>query len=331
MNFTQTIRKASIMLAFLSSAVFGFDIDDALAKLSGQQFQMDSALGGMYKNFDTTNKKWVLYMPTNNYLLVHETGKTTTVDGAKQFNPSTTFVSKPTMENLSVAFPTKATSVTDVDIVLLQNQTYSLNSNLSGFYKNFDTTSKLWFLWMPVNNYLLIHETGKNKTADGAVVVNIANTFEGGISFVSDPFGNPVGNTIQFGSLKSGVIVTTNTPPVFISTAETALSLTVGTAFSLSISGYATDINGDTVTYSVTGLGNGLSYDSSTQTISGTPLVAVSSGEIKIYANDGKGGTATHAMSLTVNSSSGGIDTPPEVPDINTSSPLTPPPSVPSI
>lgn len=315
------------MLALSYSYLFAFELNDALVKLAGQQFAMDGPLSGMYKNYDTTNKKWVLYMPANNYLLVHETGKTTTALGAKQYSPTVSFLSKPTMENLSVVFPAKAVNESSADMLALQNQTFSLSSNLAGFYRNFDSTNKLWFVWMPANNYLLIHETGKNKTTDGAVVVNIANTFEGGINFVTDPFGNPVGNTIQFGPLKSGVIVTTNTPPVFVSTVETALNLTVGTAFSLNISEYATDINGDTITYSVTGLGNGLSYNSTTKTISGTPLAVVSNSQIKIYANDGKGGTATHTLSLTVDASSGGtIETPPS-PDANSS--LTPP-SVPT-
>lgn len=329
MYFIKYIKRASVILALLTSCSFGFNLNNALIKLAGHQFDMSDSLSGMYKNYDTTNKKWFLYMPANNYLLVHETGKTTTALGAIQYNPTSVFASKPEMNNLSVIFPDKATSSTSEDIIALQNKTFELNSNLAGFYKEFDQTNKVWFLWMPANNYLLIHETGKNKVSDGAVVVNIANTFKDGINFLKDPFGNPIGNKIQFSSLKSGVIATTNTPPTFVSTAETVLNLVVGTAFSLDISDYATDIDGDTVTYSVTGLGNGLSYNATTKTISGTPLAVVANSQIKIYANDGKGGTATHTISLTVSaSSSGTIETPPEVPDLNTS---TTPPPVPTL
>ena len=79
---------------------------------------------------------------------------------------------------------------------------------------------------------------------------------------------------------------------------------TVGTAVSVQIR--ATDSgSGQTLTYSATGLPTGLSINSSTGLISGTPTTAVNA-SVTVTVRDGTGASGTAAFSWTVSGSSGG-------------------------
>jgi hypothetical protein len=79
---------------------------------------------------------------------------------------------------------------------------------------------------------------------------------------------------------------------------------TVGTAVSLQI--HATDLTpGQTLTYSATGLPAGLSINSSTGLISGTPTTAATS-NVTVKATDTTGASGSAAFSWTINSSGGG-------------------------
>jgi hypothetical protein len=79
---------------------------------------------------------------------------------------------------------------------------------------------------------------------------------------------------------------------------------TVGTAASLQI--HASDsASGQTLTYSATGLPAGLSINSSTGLISGTPTTA-STSNVTVKATDTTGASGTAAFTWTINSSGGG-------------------------
>jgi hypothetical protein len=79
---------------------------------------------------------------------------------------------------------------------------------------------------------------------------------------------------------------------------------TVGTAVSLQA--HASDsASGQTLTYSATGLPAGLSINSSTGLISGTPTTAATS-SVTVKATDTTGASGTAAFSWTINSSGGG-------------------------
>ena len=81
-------------------------------------------------------------------------------------------------------------------------------------------------------------------------------------------------------------------------------SSTVGTAVSLQI--HATDSgSGQTLTYSATGLPAGLSINSSTGLISGTPTTAATS-SVTVTAKDGTNATGSTSFSWTVSTSGGG-------------------------
>jgi len=79
---------------------------------------------------------------------------------------------------------------------------------------------------------------------------------------------------------------------------------TVGTAVSLQI--HATDsASGQTLAYSATGLPAGLSINSSTGLISGTPTAAATSG-VTVTARDTTGSTGSASFTWTINPSGGG-------------------------
>ena len=71
----------------------------------------------------------------------------------------------------------------------------------------------------------------------------------------------------------------------------------VGTASTLAVS--ATDADGDSLTYSATGLPAGMAINATTGAISGTPTTAATYSST-VTVNDGKGGTASQAFSWTV-------------------------------
>ncbi|GAB3964662.1 hypothetical protein GCM10029978_025660 [Actinoallomurus acanthiterrae] len=112
--------------------------------------------------------------------------------------------------------------------------------------------------------------------------------------------GTPNGVT-AFGSGSSGGNTVTVTNPG-------SQTSTVGTAVSLQI--HATDsASGQTLTYSATGLPAGLSINSSTGLISGTPTTAGTS-NVTVTAKDSTGASGSASFTWTVNSVGGGCSSP---------------------
>ncbi len=132
---------------------------------------------------------------------------------------------------------------------------------------------------------------------------------------LTDPGGNPsaqleletcTDSAAQIWNLPSGT-TTSNTVTVSNPGSHTS---TVGTAASLQV-GATDSASGQTLTYSATGLPAGLSINSSTGLISGTPTTAGTS-NVTVTATDTTGAKGTASFSWTVNSGtgtgSGGVD-----------------------
>jgi endo-1,4-beta-xylanase len=114
----------------------------------------------------------------------------------------------------------------------------------------------------------------------------------------TESFGGGSGNsnvTVSHGSSSSGNTVTVTNPG--------SQSGTVGTAASDQVR--ATDSGGQALTYSASGLPAGLSINSSTGLISGTPTAAGTSA-VTVTAKDSTGASGSAAFSWTIAASSGG-------------------------
>jgi hypothetical protein len=93
----------------------------------------------------------------------------------------------------------------------------------------------------------------------------------------------------------------TNDAPI-VATTVNDYTATEDSPFSFNISNYFADPDvGDTLTFAATGLPTGVTIDSSTGVISGTPTnAAVGTRNITVTANDGKGGSVSDVFALTV-------------------------------
>src|ERR1700729_1828212 len=127
---------------------------------------------------------------------------------------------------------------------------------------------------------------------------------------LTDPGGNPsaqleleacTDSAAQVWNLPTGGGTTTNTVTVGNPGSQTS---TVGTAASLQV-GATDSASGQTLTYSATGLPAGLSINSSTGLISGTPTTAGTS-SVTVTAKDTTGASGNAVFSWTVNSGSTG-------------------------
>jgi hypothetical protein len=78
-------------------------------------------------------------------------------------------------------------------------------------------------------------------------------------------------------------------------------------SFSYTISGsHATDADGDTLSYSVSGLPAWASFNSSTRAFSGTAPSSAESSTVTVAVSDGQGGTVSDVFTLTVSAAAGG-------------------------
>jgi len=175
------------ILIIFQSALFAIDKDSVVDKLSSQTYSIEDDLAGVYKLFDPASNLWFLYMPKLNYLLIHETGKNKVADGATSI-PVTDFTSIK-VQNGAIVFGDYLGD--DYRAELLANSSFTFDGEMAGIYNKFDTQNDLWFLYMPKLNYLLVHETGKVTTAEGAITID-TSSFQS-IEVTRDPFGNNTG------------------------------------------------------------------------------------------------------------------------------------------
>jgi len=185
---------------FSLNILFAFDIAANLeyikSEITGKSYNLDSTteLNGLYYRY--TNTMWFFYSKKYDYLLIHETGKPTVAQGAKQYKGSSSFDSIK-IENLCVSFGNNISDDTTLDA--LANQKFCLrNDTMSALYEKFDDTNNLWFAYFPKYDYMLIHETGKNKVEDGAYQINSVSSYFGTIVMPKDQFGNYL-NIIEIG------------------------------------------------------------------------------------------------------------------------------------
>ena len=184
-------KKVLLSLSMIGVNLFAIDVNSVVNELSCKTYSMNGSLAGIYKEFDTAESEWFLYMPSLNYLLIHKTGYNKVSDGAEVISPSDFNSIK---SQSIIQFGDYIGS--SVEASKLSNNSYNINGSLAGLYKEFDPSNKLWFLYMPKLNYLLVHETGKSKTTEGAIVINVQSYFSS-IDVIEDPFGNVTGS-IQF-------------------------------------------------------------------------------------------------------------------------------------
>ena len=114
--------------------------------------------------------------------------------------------------------------------------------------------------------------------------------------------------TITANDGNGGVTSNSFTVTVQANTAPTAPAIanqiaTTGIAFSYTVPAFS-DANGDALSYSATGIPAGLTFNTSTRVISGTPTT-VGTYTVTVTANDGRGGVASNAFTISV------VDQPP--------------------
>ncbi|MBD9477439.1 putative Ig domain-containing protein [Pseudoxanthomonas sp. PXM02] len=107
---------------------------------------------------------------------------------------------------------------------------------------------------------------------------------------------------------RSFTVSTPNDNPTAVNIPTQTLYRNISGNFS--IASYFSDINGDALTFTATGLPNGLSI-SSAGLVSGSTGVALGSYAVTVTANDGRGGTVAKAFTLTIG------NTAPTAPTIN--------------
>ncbi|MDP4837084.1 MAG: tandem-95 repeat protein, partial [Burkholderiales bacterium] len=135
---------------------------------------------------------------------------------------------------------------------------------------------------------------GTTVISGGTITYTPAKDYNGNDSFVvtaSDGKGGTATQTVNM------TVTPVNDAPTF-ATASQAVSATAGTAKTITLA--ATDVDGDALTYTVATPGKGTASISGS-TLTYTPSSTASgSDSFVVTASDGKGGTATQAISATI-------------------------------
>lgn len=175
--------------------------------------------------------------------------------------------------------------------------------------------------WPQVGSVL--HRIGYVNTGSGAESVTVS-----------------VAYTAQDGRQASATVIVAvsavtpiNTAPVVVETDFVPDSATDGTFYRVTLpETLFTDADGDPLSWSLSGLPQGMAFDAATRTISGTPLGA---GEVTltVRVEDGAGGQAERTLTLIVNPQASQPETPPipePEPELPIPQPETPQPEVPT-
>ncbi|HSM42889.1 MAG TPA: DUF4347 domain-containing protein, partial [Afifellaceae bacterium] len=225
----------------------------------------------------------------------------------------TDYTTSYTAYSAAVSIASSDVGITDIDSVSLSGATITLSNPQTG-----DALSIIGSL--PAGISASISGSGDVVTLSGSATVSQYEAAIEAIGFSS--YGtSSVDRTInvqvtdnagEASNVAVSTIVVTvppNSPPV-VDSAIADQSSNDSAAVSLDVSGNFSDPDGDTLTYSATGLPTGLSI-SSAGVISGTlPADASQSGPytIVVTANDGEGGTVTDTFTWTVNNPAPVVD-----------------------
>lgn len=160
-----------------------------------------------------------------------------------------------------------------------------------------------------VTGDLIKYETAGNPSGTVSLDTNGAATIIGAPSSGNVAFDVAVldaSNSYQRQAIETVTLSeSANTAPIFTGTIPTQTA-TSGAAFSFDFSSYFSDADGDTLTYTATGLQDGLSIVNST--ITGTSTAAASNNTVQITAFDGRGGSVqSNSFTLQLNDGIGPV------------------------
>ena len=145
--------------------------------------------------------------------------------------------------------------------------------------------------WVDISQIGLAVNASTGRITGTAVNLTQA-TFSARI-IARDPQGLPATGTFTF--------TVTNTPPTVVAIAAQAGGKNA--PFSLSLASFFSDVNGNALTYAATGLPAGLALNAATGLISGTLTAALGSYTVSVSASDGRGGSVSTSLTLTVQNS----------------------------
>jgi hypothetical protein len=241
----------------------------------------------------------------------------------RKHNPSVNFSDLPASTNLGFSdFPTSAnySNLPTVSLVApnLQNDMHNgtIQQGDTWLQSNMDAYAQ----WAKTHNSLLIVTWDEDDSSQSNQIPTLfvgANVTPGSYSERIDHFSvlRTIEDAYGLGHLGSSASATTITDVFSSGTSNTVTvtnpgnqTSTAGTAASLQINA-SDSASGQTLTYTATGLPAGLSINSSTGLISGTPTTA-GTGTVTVTAKDTTNASGSTSFSWTVNPSGGNCSAP---------------------
>ncbi len=219
---------------------------------------------------------------------------------------------------LLVISPSTAVFKTVATVIVAPNKPPEFNGSFSdqSFTKNTFTSLTLTTATDPEGKNVTYSATGlpagmtfdsNNRVISGTPTVNGVYT----ITYTAvDPLGAPVSANFKITVADAPIIIVPNIPPVFTGGVSNHPSFVQNVAITPYVLTAATDLQA--ITYSVSGLPAGLSFNPATRTVSGTPT-GTGASTVTYTATDSLGATATLSYTDTV---SAPIDTSPDAFDI---------------
>jgi hypothetical protein len=196
---------------FLNGYDIKSNLDFVKNEILNKKYSLENKkeFNGIY--FRYTDKMWFFYSTQYDYLLIHETGKEKVSEGAKQYINASKYFDSLEVKNLCVIFGNNTSGNSELNV--LSNKKFCLNNTtVSALYEKFDTENNLWFAYFPKFDYMLIHETGKNKVSDGAYQIANVSSFLGKI-ILDSKNNNVLIGTIAENNTTTESNSTIETPP----------------------------------------------------------------------------------------------------------------------